>query len=288
MRTLLEGNIREIERLSQRGKTLSIVELINDKTLNIQMASYLFYIMANGASFLTAAKPGNAGKTTLMACLLMYLPPHARIATVTDPSAMEQISPVNRDEHTYYLCHEIGSGPWFGYLWGHDVKTLFNLMKERQSIASCIHADTLDELREILCSEELNIAEEDFRQLNVILFMHLEQRGYKYTRRVSAVYEATGAPPGQGKSHQPLFIWNRKEDTFHQQADSLLLQALEQKKGLSREQIHEQLAECEDFMRWLVSIRLRLLNPRVSRQVTDYREIYQEIARFYERYPIHR
>jgi len=271
MRISDEHNILQIEELSQRGRTLSIVDLLKANTLSVEMAAHLFCIMAHGASFLTAAKAGNAGKTTLMACILMFLPPDTRIVTVSEPSMISQALPGNRNERLCYLCHEIGAGHWYGYLWGDDVGRFFKLIDKGRSIASCIHADTLDEMKEILFSSELKVAEENFRKLDFILFMHLERNGWEYTRRVSTFYEATGASFQQIESHRPLFIWDKSSDEFHQQDDSLLLQTLARKKGIAQKEIQRQLAECEDFMRWLIEQR-----------INDYRKVRKEIVRFYE------
>ncbi len=64
-------NHRQIEQLNQRGgRTLSIVDLIQAGTINVEMAAYAMRAMAEGASLLTAARPGGAGKTALMAAIL--------------------------------------------------------------------------------------------------------------------------------------------------------------------------------------------------------------------------
>jgi len=265
-----EHNIRQIEMLSQRGQTLSIIDLLNANTLSVEMAAHLFCIMAHGASFLTAAKPGNAGKTTLMACILMFLPPDIQIVTVSEPAVIYGASPNNDNEKECYLCHEIGSGPWYGYLWGKDVGEFFKLIDKNLSVASCIHADTLDEMQDILFSGELNVAEKDFSKLDLILFMNLERNGWEHTRRISAFYEATGESL-EGKSHRPLFIWDKNSDRFHQQNDSLLLQKLARNKGIEEKQMRKQLTECEDVIRWLI-----------KQKINDYSEVHREIIKFYE------
>jgi type IV secretory pathway ATPase VirB11/archaellum biosynthesis ATPase len=78
---LEQHNHRQIEQLNQRGgRMLSIVDLIQAGTIRVQMAAYAMRAMAEGASLLTAAGPGGAGKTTLMAALLNFLPPLLAIA----------------------------------------------------------------------------------------------------------------------------------------------------------------------------------------------------------------
>ncbi len=270
MRNLEERNLREIENLSQRGQTLSIIDLIRDNTLNTEMAAFLFYALSHKISFLTAAKPGNAGKTTLMACMLMFLPPDVKIITVDREIISDAQRYANDDAaHTCFLCHEIGSGPWYGYLWGADVGRYFNLIGENRSIASCIHADTLDEMREILVSDELSVTEEDFNKLDLVLFMYLDRRGLKYRRRISALCEATDL--SSSESHRPLYIWNPRDDAFIKQGSSLLLQRLAKKTGKTEEQIEQELKDCESAIEGLM-----------LQNITDFRYVRGRIVRFYD------
>ena len=208
-----EHNLSEIAGLSQRGQTLSVVDLIKANTLSAEMAARSLYTIANGASFLTAARPGNAGKTTLLACLLTFLPPGIKIVTTSSSSVVtnsHSLMKEEKPENLCFLCHEIGSGHWFGYLWGQYVGKLFHLMSEGCRIASCIHADTLPEMRDILTSDELGVSQDDFAQLGLILFMNLERRRDGYRRRVSAMYES----PQDGGQHRLLYKWDRDSDTF--------------------------------------------------------------------------
>lgn len=246
-----EHNLREIEGLSQRGQTLSIVDLINANTLDVDMAAFSLYAIANGASFLTAARPGNAGKTTLMACLMTFLPPGSAIVTISNPSVVTEAHKLMDDgnaENLCFLCHEIGSGRWYGYLWGKYVGQLFHLMNDGCRIASCIHADTLPELHNILVSRELNVLEEDFARLDLILFMKLERGLTGYTRRVATFYEG-GSESGR---HNLLFSWKPESDTFSKHGDSALLKRIGQQRGLSEKQVTGELQQCKLFIESLM------------------------------------
>lgn len=271
MRSLERHNLREIESLSQRGQTLSIIDLIRDNTLNTEMAAFLFYAMSHKVSFLTAARPGNAGKTTLMACMLMYLPPDVEIITV-DRGVISSALKENGDTtHTCFLCHEIGSGPWYGYLWGADVGRYFELIGEKRAIASCIHADTLEEMRDILISDELSVTAENFNKLDLILFMHLDKQGWQYRRRISAICEATGL--SSSESHRPLYIWNPRDDVFSKQGQSLLLQRLAKKTGETAEQIEQELKDCESVIQGLM-----------MQNITDFQDVRRRIVLFFEKW----
>jgi len=205
-------NHEQIEMLNQRGgRTLSIVDLIQAGTISVEMAAYALRAMERGASVLTAARPGGAGKTTLMATLLHFLPPGVPIVTVDSPRAIADGVSHPAEKPLCYLAHEIGSGHWFGYIWRRDVADFLSLINGPRRTASCLHADTLDELTGILCSPPLSVPRELLGRVGLILFMHVAP-GYR--RRVATFYEADG----QG-SHRLLFEWDKKPDAFRQVGD---------------------------------------------------------------------
>ena len=156
-----QHNLEEIAGLSQRGTTLSIVDLVAANTLNAEMAAYGLYMMSLGGSVLTAAMPGNAGKTTLLACWLTGLPQNAKITTVISPEMLGSFNGSPASGETM-LVHEFGSGPVYGYLWGQDVRRAFELIEGQRTLASCIHADTLPQLEGILTSSELGVPKTAF------------------------------------------------------------------------------------------------------------------------------
>jgi hypothetical protein len=244
---LTEHNLDEIEGLSQRGATLSIIDLINANTIDVDMSAFSLYAISNGSSFLTAARPGNAGKTTLMACLLTFLPPDVRILTTSNPSVITEQKNANKDK-TCILSHEIGSGHWHGYIWGKYVGQLFDLMNHGCQIASCIHADTLPEMHNILTSRELGVAENDFARLDLTLFIKLMRENLEYKRRVSALYESDS---DTGKHHL-LYAWDENSDKFIKHDDSTLLRGIAKSSGKSTQQVSDELQQCRSFIESLV------------------------------------
>jgi hypothetical protein len=201
-------NYRQIEQLNQRGgRTLTVVDLIRAGTMSLPMAAYALRAMEQGVSLLTGARPGGAGKTTLMSAILHLLPPGVRIVTV---DGRDRIADAER-EPSCYLVHEIGDGHWYGYLWGPAVAEYFSLIQGPRRTASCLHADTLEELTAILTSPPLSVPQGALARVGLILFMHVDRMGQGYRRRVATFYEANG----QG-GHRLVFEWDAATDTFHQ------------------------------------------------------------------------
>jgi len=263
-----EQNVEQIDRLCQRGTTLSIVDLINANTLSVDMAAYSLYAIANGASFLTAARPGNAGKSTSLACLMTFLPPEEKITVVTDAATVaEAAENVSEENKVCVLCHEIGSGPVPGYIWNECVGQYMHLMSSGTRIASCLHADTLSETRGIMVSENLAVSEADFNRMGLFLFLDVEEIATGYRRRIATLYESNG----EAEEHNLLFKWHKETDTFTQEGEPLLLKRIVQQNGKSIEQVSEEYQRCRSFMEELV-----------SSGKTDFRWVRKQVVDFYD------
>ena len=263
---LEEHNAREIEGLNQRGgRTLSIVDLIQANTVNVEMAAYFFSMAALGASFLTAARPGGAGKTTLLGCLLNFLSPGTRIVTASDPGVLRRVQKLENDASVCLLAHEIGSGPWFAYIWGEHVREFFEAISHSCSVASCIHADTIDELQSILTSPELSVPLETFRSVDLICFMHVEFGAAGYRRRVCRVYESAGP----NDPHRLLFEWDRETDLFRTTGEPRLSKYICAARGLSKSEAEAKLWAGKE-----------LLERLVAEDVRFFRDVRREVASF--------
>lgn len=210
------SNHGQIEMLNQRGgRMLSVVDLVRAGTIGVEMAAYAMRGMAEGASLLTGARPGGAGKTTVMAALLNFLPVGVRIVTVDSADVIAEARGGGEGgEGECYLVHEIGAGRWYGYLWGPRVGQYVSLIGPGRAIASCLHADTLAELTAILCSAELGVRRDALGRVGLILFMHVDRGRGGYRRRVSTLYEADGCG-----GHRLVYEWDPAADTFRQVGD---------------------------------------------------------------------
>jgi hypothetical protein len=107
----------EIDRCNQRGgRMLSIVDLIEAGTFTRDEAAYSLAAINQGASFMVGALPGGAGKTTVMGALLNFVPPDARLVPADGEKSIAE-GARTRNERRCYICHEIGAGSYYAYLW---------------------------------------------------------------------------------------------------------------------------------------------------------------------------
>jgi len=203
---MIDQHCREIDRCNQRGgRMLSAVDLLDAGTLDLDLAANLAAAISGGASFLVGAVPGGAGKTTIMAALLNFLPADVPIVTVDGAPTIQPGAP-----RACYLCHEIGSGAIFSYLWGDEARDFFALTQRGHIVATNLHCDTIEQTRRQLCREN-PVDEADFRRVNLMMFITFDSSGAKRQQRLASVWHSDGEAP-----HRLIWRWEPKADTYEQ------------------------------------------------------------------------
>ena len=173
---------------------LSILDLLEANTLDLDLAAYLTARISRGDSFLVGARPGGAGKTTVMCALLNLIPAERRILPATD----ETIAAVAGGEvegDFCLVCHEIGQGPYFSYLWGEELRRYCSLLDEGCLLATNLHADDLDEARHQICTQS-GVPASHFNGFALQIFLRVEGSRFSPQRRIDTVYASQdGADP---------------------------------------------------------------------------------------------
>jgi len=189
----------QIDRCNQRGgRMLSIVDLVEAGTVSRELAAYSLVAIGRGASFVVGALPGGAGKTTVMCALLNFVPKDVQLAPADGISNILRglKSPAPR---RCYLCHEIGSGPYYAYLWGEELRAYFELPQAGHILATNLHADTYEEARKQICVEN-GVTEAGLRRVRLMFFLSVRGRGLGVTRQIASVWESDGS-----SAHRRIF-----------------------------------------------------------------------------------
>ena len=132
-----------------RPTTLSILDLVESKTLDFKLAGLLWLIMESRASVLIASGPIFAGKTTLLHSLLDLLPPDLRQYFLRGFS--EDFSFINSYKpETAYLVSEEISNHQYDYLWGHQVQKTFRLLAQGYRLGTTTHASNIKDVAYLL------------------------------------------------------------------------------------------------------------------------------------------
>jgi hypothetical protein len=219
----------QLNRCNQRGgRTLSVFDLLAAKTLDLDLAAYLMARISKGASFMVGSVPGGAGKTTVMCALLNFVPPNVPLIAAT-PEAVYQAVNGKSKQSACYICHEIGSGYYFAYLWADELRAYCGLSDQGHILATNLHADNLEQAKNQVCKTN-GVPSKHFNKFELLIFLRAQNGYLKTNRWIEEVYSSDGS-----SEHELIFHANDKrtldENAKHYVADP------------------EYVAECRDFLK---------------------------------------
>ena len=183
---------------------LSVFDLLAAKTLDLDLAAYLMARISKGSSFMVGSVPGGAGKTTVMCALLNFLPVDLPIVAATD-QAVYEAGNEKTPRCACYVCHEIGSGYYFAYLWADELRAYCELSENGHILATNLHADNPEQAREQIC-ETNGVRSEYFNKFDLLIFLRIEDGYHKTNRRIEEVYSGDGS-----SRHELIFHANRNK-----------------------------------------------------------------------------
>ena len=192
MNDAIASHCEQLNRCNQRGgRMLSVLDLLAAETLDLNLAAYLMARISKGASFMVGASPGGAGKTTVMCALLNFVPADVSLIAAT-PEAVYGAAEGRASRRTCYVCHEIGSGSYFAYLWSDALRTYCGLSERGYMLATNLHADDIDEAKEQVCTD--NGVEVDlFNRFELMIFLRVKGGYFDAHRRIDLVYSSDGS-----------------------------------------------------------------------------------------------
>jgi hypothetical protein len=127
---------------------LSVVDLIGRGTLTPELAARLMTRVRDGSSWLVGARPGGAGKTAVMCALLAVLPEGERVMLTNPETGWKEAR-----AGECIVSYELGGGRYDAYIWGQDLRHFAALGSRGVRIVSNLHADTLEEARTQIVTE---------------------------------------------------------------------------------------------------------------------------------------
>ena len=171
----------ELMRSRNEERHRSLLDLIEQKALDVGLAAWLISHVSKGASFITGAGPGGVGKTTTMRALLAFAPGDRpfSIALPGDISAVDGVP-------SCVVSHELSDHPPPAYIWGQDLRDFFALSQQDHMLVGNMHADDLAEVQSQIV-EANDVPEAQFRAMNLFAFVRVE-----------------GADPSAGRIKDPV------------------------------------------------------------------------------------
>jgi hypothetical protein len=228
---------------------LSIVQIIAAGSMSPRLASLLWLAMERGASVIVASSPPGAGKTVTLTALLAFTPPETVGYFTRGVGETFSLPPLSPHGPTYILVNEL-SDHLPVYTWGPYARKVFELMAQGYSLASTMHADTVEEVLDQLA--ELGIPPSHLASLDLVITLYVGRgQGRALVRRVREV--AFIQQEDQGYRVLRLARWCPEEDTFQVAEDGEARRAFLSWAGLDEGKLEEELRARSQFLESLLA-----------------------------------
>jgi energy-coupling factor transporter ATP-binding protein EcfA2 len=244
---------------------LSIVQILERGTMPAELAATLWLALERGASIVLASDPPGSGKTTILTALLAFLPRDTRVYFTRGWGETFDLPALDDHRATYILVNEM-SDDLPVYSWGPYVVKVFELMAEGYSMASTMHADTVEEVIEQLEGE--GVPRSNVANLTFIVTVNV---GYDSGRIVRRVNEAAMLAPDDaagGLRTIPIAAWNARDGSF-----SLLEPA-------ARTELARRLDIAEERLDEEISRRAAFLEDLKGRRVSEISEVESAVEAY--------
>ena len=171
----------------------SILDLIDNGTLDVRTAALLWLLVEHKTSFISAAVPQLAGKTATATALMDFMPP--KYEGVLSKGRDEDFSFLEMTEpsKTYILVPEL-SDHTPRYLWGDNVIRLFEALKDGYSFIATMHAENPQDLISQLESPPAGIPSDLVHHVQVVINIWMDYGEHGIVRRVSELSAITSGP----------------------------------------------------------------------------------------------
>jgi len=210
----------------------SIVQLLRDRTLDAELAAHLWLLIGAGVPVVVAAGPQHAGKTTLLNAVLDFLPAERHVVELAGedetfewlPQASELGWPgvprpaaghvPIRPETTVLYAPEL-SDHTPAYTWDTGARVFVRAASIGYQLAATIHADSLEEVFELLRWPPVRLTDDELSHLGVVLILRRTAAG---RRIVAAHYVRPIARDVHGHTQRlgpaVLATWDPVTDSF--------------------------------------------------------------------------
>jgi hypothetical protein len=217
-----------------------LAALVQNGTLDLDLAAMLWLTVAHRGSIVVAAAPRLAGKTTLLSAVTDLVAPDVEVVYTHGEAEDFAFLQDTQPQRTLIVVNEVSDHLPI-YLWGSRVTRVFEAMKLGYAVAATLHADTAEEALGVLLDADGAMTPDLVAGLCLIATLAVVGQGADVTRRVSAahvVLPTTAGRPGLDL----LAEWDPGSDNFRHAdpearsglARRLRIEASAMDEGLSR------------------------------------------------------
>lgn len=267
-----KGNTITIRKFARDPYT--IIDLINNKTCDLETASILWLAIEYEMNVLISGGTAS-GKTSFLNACLPFIPPNHRIISIEDtrelmlpeflywtPLVTRTPNPEGKGEVSMLdlLVNSLRMRPdriILGEMRKHDeAMVLFEAMHTGHSVYATVHADSASETVSRLVNPPLNVPPNLLKSvhLNVVMFRD-RRRGI---RRVLQIAEFDADK--DGAKANILYRWSPEEDKLVKHSESSrFFEIIGRNIGMSQSDINKNLDKKKRVFSWLMKNNLRSL-----------------------------
>lgn len=190
---------------------LTLANLVGNRTLSPEMAATLAAAAEERRSLLFVAIPRMAGKSTVMQAVLEHAPagtPMHRLSSAVDPTLGIPAS----GDGGYLIVGEVSPAGFADYFWDADVRQVFAALDRGFSLATALHAGSVDEAFDVLTREN-GVPAAQAARLDVVVYIRSLGDDWSNPKRrtVALITETDGVHPRQARV---LHRWSEDDDRF--------------------------------------------------------------------------
>ena len=188
----------------------SILDLVRNGTMSAEMAATLWAAVDARWSWVAAAIPRLAGKSTVTNAMLELLPSAVPVHRL-DGSEEEMARHKAAATGGYLVVGEFSRAPVPTYIWGAPVRRVFDTLTVGYSLATGLHAPGLQEVCDVICQGN-GVADEQASFINLALYIRRFGDGPNdFWRRLAEVHEIDRVENGRPVGRL-LHRWEESDD----------------------------------------------------------------------------
>lgn len=269
---------------------LTIIDMINFKTLSPEMAAYFWYAVENRISILISGGIA-AGKTTMLNCLSMFIKPDLKIVSIEDTPELNiphenWIPSITRTHFglgaeaadiTLFdlLQASLRQRPEYiivGEIRGSEAYTLFQAISTGHLGMSTIHAESVGSVVYRLESEPMNIPRTLISGIDLITIQQRVASREGKVRKTIIISEIVGLDPRSREIlTNEVYKWSTGKETFEYTGRSYLVERIAKRKGISIDEANEEIQRRRKILEWMS-----------RRNIRNHSEVSEIIRRYYE------
>jgi flagellar protein FlaI len=286
----IQGSSFTIRKFAE--ETISIIQLIQWKTLSSQMAAYIWRGLESGMSMLVSGETAS-GKTTTLNAVLPFVDHHVQIYTAEDTPEVKVSHTIwqrlitrasknedSRVEMFDLLKAALRSRPRYiiiGEIRGVEGAIAFQAMQTGHPVVGTFHASNIVKLIQRFTGDPINVPARFFDNLNFAIFQEVvEAPGGGIARRITGVSEVIGFDKtADGILTRNMFEWDPVNDEVYFrgmfQSDMLENKIAPRMGFRSKRDIYDELARRTDA-----------LQRMVDRDLTHFDDVFDLLDVYYK------